>query len=200
MAERGETPPTLEEVGELAGVSRATVSRVINNSPRVSSAARESVERAIAKLGYTPSQAARSLVTRRTDAVALVVAEPEARFFSDPFFSGVVRGVGRVACRAGRSVRPEAMGGCRAKIAGPSVTGVRRAGKGAGRAATGAHGPAPEPRARAAGSPHRRSPRHPLDWCPQGRPCRRHRPGPRCDPPGSFALPCAPIPVAGHAC
>ena len=79
--------PTLVEVGDLAGVSRATVSRVINNSPRVSDEVRASVERAIAKLGYVPNQAARSLVTRRADAVALVVCEPEARFFSDPFFA-----------------------------------------------------------------------------------------------------------------
>ena len=70
--------PTLEEVGDLAGVSRATVSRVINNSPRVSPEVRASVERAIAKLGYSPNQAARSLVTRRADAIALVVCEPEA--------------------------------------------------------------------------------------------------------------------------
>ena len=105
MAERsGVTPPTLEEVGEVAGVSRATVSRVINNSPRVSPAAREAVERAIAKLGYSPNQAARSLVTRRTDAVALVVAEPEARFFSDPFFSAVVRGVGSAAAEVDKNV------------------------------------------------------------------------------------------------
>ena len=109
MAGRGDTrpaatPPTLEEVGEVAGVSRATVSRVINNSPRVSPGAREAVERAIAKLGYSPNQAARSLVTRRTDAVALVVAEPEARFFSDPFFSGVVRGVGSAAAELDKNV------------------------------------------------------------------------------------------------
>jgi len=105
MAERGGgTPPTLEEVGEVAGVSRATVSRVINNSPRVSTSAREAVERAIAKLGYSPNQAARSLVTRRTDAVALVVAEPEARFFSDTFFSAVVRGVGSAAAEADKNV------------------------------------------------------------------------------------------------
>ena len=102
MARR--TPPTLEEVGEVAGVSRATVSRVINNSPRVSPSAREAVERAIAKLGYTPNQAARSLVTRRTDAIALVVSEPEARFFSDPFFSAVVRGVGSAAAEADKNL------------------------------------------------------------------------------------------------
>jgi DNA-binding LacI/PurR family transcriptional regulator len=85
--------PTLEQVGALAGVSRATVSRVVNGSPRVSAEARVQVERAVAKLGYVPNRAARSLVTRRTDSIALIVAEPESRFFSEPFFAAVVRGV-----------------------------------------------------------------------------------------------------------
>jgi beta-glucosidase len=85
--------PTLEEVGAAAGVSRATVSRVINSSPKVSPLARQAVERAIAELGYVPNRAARSLVTRRTETIALVVSEPEARVFADPFFSAVVRGV-----------------------------------------------------------------------------------------------------------
>ena len=85
--------PTLEEVGAAAGVSRATVSRVINRSPKVSPEAREAVERAIAKLGYTPNRAARSLVTKRTDVVALFVSEPETRFFADPIFAAVVRGM-----------------------------------------------------------------------------------------------------------
>jgi DNA-binding LacI/PurR family transcriptional regulator len=86
--------PTLEEVGAVAGVSRATVSRVINRSPKVSPEARTAVERAIAKLGYTPNRAARSLVTRRTDVLALYVSEPEERVFSDPIFATVVRGMG----------------------------------------------------------------------------------------------------------
>ncbi|HEV8371667.1 MAG TPA: LacI family DNA-binding transcriptional regulator, partial [Actinomycetota bacterium] len=72
---------------------RATVSRVVNGSPRVSAEARVQVERAVAKLGYVPNRAARSLVTRRTDSIALIVAEPESRFFSEPFFAAVVRGV-----------------------------------------------------------------------------------------------------------
>jgi DNA-binding LacI/PurR family transcriptional regulator len=80
-------------VAALAGVSRATVSRVVNGSTRVRPQARAQVERAVAKLGYVPNRAARSLVTRRADSVALVVSEPEARFFSEPFFAGIVRGV-----------------------------------------------------------------------------------------------------------
>lgn len=87
--------PTLEAVAERAGVSRATVSRVVNASPRVSDAARRAVEEAIDELGYVPNRAARSLVTRRTDSIALVVNEPADRLFSDPFFAGIVRGVAR---------------------------------------------------------------------------------------------------------
>jgi DNA-binding LacI/PurR family transcriptional regulator len=95
------TPPTLEQVAALAGVSRATVSRVVNGSPRVSPAVRAQVERAVAKLGYVPNRAARSLVTRRADSVALVVSEPHARFFSEPFFAGVVRGVSAALAETG---------------------------------------------------------------------------------------------------
>lgn len=85
--------PTLDEVAALAGVGRGTVSRVVNGSPQVSPAARAAVERAIVKLGYVPNRAARALVTRRTDSVALVVSESEERVFGEPFFAGIVRGI-----------------------------------------------------------------------------------------------------------
>ena len=85
--------PTLDEVAVLAGVSRATVSRVVNDSPRVSPEAREAVLAAVAALSYVPNRMARSLVTRRTDTIALVLSEPDARIFSDPFFASIVRGL-----------------------------------------------------------------------------------------------------------
>jgi DNA-binding LacI/PurR family transcriptional regulator len=85
--------PTLDEVAVLAGVSRATVSRVINDSPRVSPEAREAVRSAVAQLRYVPNRMARSLVTRRTDTIALVLNEPNTQVFSDPFFASIVRGV-----------------------------------------------------------------------------------------------------------
>ncbi|MDX3855133.1 LacI family DNA-binding transcriptional regulator [Streptomyces sp. AK02-01A] len=66
--------PTLEDVARAAGVSRATVSRVINGVRNVDAAIQESVRKAVADTGYTPNRAARSLVTRRTDAIALVVS------------------------------------------------------------------------------------------------------------------------------
>jgi DNA-binding LacI/PurR family transcriptional regulator len=89
----GEARPTLDEVARLARVSRATVSRVLNGSAPVTPATQRSVEQAIARLGYVPNRAARSLVTRRTDTIALVVSEPESRVFSEPFFSLIVQGI-----------------------------------------------------------------------------------------------------------
>jgi len=84
---------TLDEVARVAGVSRATVSRVVNGSPKVSPDVRRTVERAIDRLGYVPNRAARSLVTRRSDSIAVVITEPSSRLFSDPFFPRLVRGI-----------------------------------------------------------------------------------------------------------
>jgi DNA-binding LacI/PurR family transcriptional regulator len=85
--------PTLEAVAEMAGVSRATVSRVVNGSSKVSPAAHASVTKAIAALRYVPNRAARSLVTRRTDTIVLIVHERPDTVFEDPFFARVLRGV-----------------------------------------------------------------------------------------------------------
>jgi DNA-binding LacI/PurR family transcriptional regulator len=85
--------PTLERVASQAGVSRATVSRVVNGSDKVTPEIREAVRRAISELGYVPNPAARSLVTQRTDLFALVVPEPAGRVFSDDlFFPGLIKG------------------------------------------------------------------------------------------------------------
>jgi len=85
--------PTLEEVARVAGVSRATVSRVINGSPRVSPDVLAVVEKAIAQLNYVPNRAARSLAARATMSIALVVPEDAHRFFGDPYFADVVQGI-----------------------------------------------------------------------------------------------------------
>ncbi|MFF4349293.1 LacI family DNA-binding transcriptional regulator [Streptomyces sp. NPDC001530] len=87
--------PTLEAVAARAGVSRATVSRVVNGGDGVREPLVERVRRAVEELGYVPNQAARSLVTRRHDAVAVVIAEPETRVFADPFFALQLRGISK---------------------------------------------------------------------------------------------------------
>jgi DNA-binding LacI/PurR family transcriptional regulator len=88
----GRSRPTLEQVAAHAGVGRGTASRVINGSPRVSDRTRAAVEAAIAELGFIPNRAARALAAGTTDAVALVVPEAETRLFSEPYFSGMLRG------------------------------------------------------------------------------------------------------------
>lgn len=85
-------PPTLETVAALAGVSRATASRVVNNLDRVAPHVVESVNAAIKELGYVPNQAARSLARRRTAVVAVVIPESAERLFADPFFAAVIQG------------------------------------------------------------------------------------------------------------
>ncbi|GII00310.1 LacI family transcriptional regulator [Planobispora takensis] len=97
----GDRRPTLEAVAALAGVGRGTVSRVINGSPKVSEKARDAVHRAIQELGYVPNRAARALVTRRTDTVALVVSESELRVFDEPYFAGTIRGIGSALSETG---------------------------------------------------------------------------------------------------
>nr|WP_207205471.1 LacI family DNA-binding transcriptional regulator [Microbacterium protaetiae] len=84
---------TIEEVAAAAGVSRSTVSRVVNGSTAVSPSALEAVQRAIADLKYVPNRAARSLASRQTLAIGLVVPEDTTRFFGDPFFASIVSGI-----------------------------------------------------------------------------------------------------------
>ena len=97
--------PTLETVAARAGVSRATASRVVNGSTSVSPDIREAVLRAVQTLGYVPNRVARSLVTQRADAYALVLTASADRVFAeDPFFAGVVHGAARQLAAAGKEM------------------------------------------------------------------------------------------------
>jgi DNA-binding LacI/PurR family transcriptional regulator len=96
--------PTLESVAARAGVSRATVSRVVNGLT-VTASSQDAVRRAIDELGYVPNHAARTLVTQRTDLIALVLPETTARVFSDDqFFPGLVNGVSQVLEKADKQL------------------------------------------------------------------------------------------------
>jgi DNA-binding LacI/PurR family transcriptional regulator len=89
-------PPTLDEVARMAAVSTATASRVINGTAKVNPKTRRVVEDAIERLGYVPNHAARSLATRRTNTIALVVSESESRVFSDLYFRMMVQQIAAV--------------------------------------------------------------------------------------------------------
>jgi len=82
----------MDDVGAMAGVSRMTVSRVLNGGRNVSPTAAEAVHRAIRKTGYVINQHARSLVTQRSQSVAFVLSEPQERLFEDPNFNVLLHG------------------------------------------------------------------------------------------------------------
>ncbi|MBB6550658.1 LacI family DNA-binding transcriptional regulator [Nonomuraea rubra] len=90
---------TISRVAEAAGVSRATVSRVMNGSPSVNPELAARVRAAAEALDYEPSAAARRLALGRTGAVALVVPD-----LSNPLFQSVLRGLSQAAGRAGRQL------------------------------------------------------------------------------------------------
>ncbi|WP_062519567.1 LacI family DNA-binding transcriptional regulator [Demequina silvatica] len=83
--------PTIDDVAREAGVSRGTVSRVLNGGHWVSDGAREQVERAIRSTGYRINPHARSLATSRTGSVGFLLTESYERFFADPNFLQILR-------------------------------------------------------------------------------------------------------------
>lgn len=88
---------TLEEIGTLAGVSRSTVSRVINEQPDVKDHIRERVLNIIRETGYIPNLAARSLAMQRSGILGLVIPRSVATLFGDPYFSRLTQGIAQ-AC------------------------------------------------------------------------------------------------------
>ena len=93
LVSREAGPATLEEVARVAKVSRATVSRVVNGDRRVAELTRSTVEAAVRDLGYLPERAARSLLTKVAREVVVVISEPTAQLFGDPFFPRILRGI-----------------------------------------------------------------------------------------------------------
>lgn len=82
----------LEDIAKLAQVSRSTVSRVVNDDPRVSEAVRARVKAVIAANNYHPNAAARTLASRRSRVIGLLIPEDATRIFSDPWFPVMIQG------------------------------------------------------------------------------------------------------------
>lgn len=95
---------TLEDIGRLAGVSRSTVSRVINHQASVSPAVRTRVEEVIQRTGYTPNVAARSLVSGRSGVIGLVIPSRVHALFEDPYFPRLIQGVSAASNREGTTL------------------------------------------------------------------------------------------------
>lgn len=94
----------LEDIGRMAGVSRATVSRVVNGEQNVRPEVRERVEDVIRRTGYTPNAAARSLVSKRSGVIGLVIPSRVHNLFEDPYFAQLIQGVTLASNRAGTTL------------------------------------------------------------------------------------------------
>lgn len=87
------TTLTLEQIGELAGVSRSTVSRVLNHHPHVRDDVRIRVMEVVERTGFRPNQAARALASNRTGLIGLVMPTDADDLFGDPYYSALVHGI-----------------------------------------------------------------------------------------------------------
>lgn len=83
---------TIKDIAKKSGVSRATVSRVLNNSGYVKEETRQNILEIMNDLNYTPSAIARSLSTNKTNTIGVIIPQ-----ISDPFFGDVIRGISEVA-------------------------------------------------------------------------------------------------------
>lgn len=90
---------SIKDIAHVAGVSHPTVSRALNDSPLISEPTRKRIRRIADEMGYTPDAVAKSLQTRQTHIIGLVVTS-----IGDPFFADLVKGVEEVARSAGFSV------------------------------------------------------------------------------------------------
>lgn len=90
---------TLEEIARRAGVSRSTVSRVINNQPNVRTEVRNRVMQVVEQTGYHPNLAARSLASSRTNVIGLVIPRSVQHFFTDPYFPRLTQGIAEACNR-----------------------------------------------------------------------------------------------------
>lgn len=88
---------TLEDIAKKSGVSRSTVSRVINDHPNVSKKVRKHVKEVIQQTGYQPHLAARALVSQRTLMCGLILPRSIDTFFTDPYYPSLIQGIAQ-AC------------------------------------------------------------------------------------------------------
>lgn len=92
-------PISIKDIARLAGVSHSTVSRALRGSSLIPAATTERIQKIAKELGYRPSAIARSLVTRRSQTIGVVVTS-----IADPFNGDVVEGIEEVANQNGFSV------------------------------------------------------------------------------------------------
>ena len=91
--------PTIYDVARLAGVSTATVSRALNGTGQISTSTSAAIDAAVRQLGYEPNTVARSLVTKTTQTIALLLPD-----IANPFYAALVSGIQERALAAGSTM------------------------------------------------------------------------------------------------
>ena len=92
---------TIKEVAKLANVSPSTVSRVIADNPKISDATKDRVYKAMKEMNYHPNAIARSLVSKTTKTIGLILPNTDEDLFVNPFFIQVMRGISHYAQKKG---------------------------------------------------------------------------------------------------
>lgn len=88
---------TIDQISKLAGVSQATVSRVINDYPHIRPEVREKVQRIIDETGYQPNVVARSLASDHSNAIGVIIPSAVQELFTDPYFPRLMQGISQTA-------------------------------------------------------------------------------------------------------
>ncbi|MBJ6360739.1 LacI family DNA-binding transcriptional regulator [Paenibacillus sp. GCM10012307] len=92
---------TIKDIAKAAGVSPSTVSRVVSNHPRISKETSRKVKRIMEEMGYHPNVMAKSLVSKTTQTLAILLPRPAEELFKDFFFGELMRGILAHSTRAG---------------------------------------------------------------------------------------------------
>ncbi|WP_080832840.1 LacI family DNA-binding transcriptional regulator [Cohnella massiliensis] len=92
---------TIKDIAKLAGVSPSTVSRVVSNHPRISIETSRKVKKIMEELGYHPNVMAKSLVSKTTHTLGIMLPRPAEELFRNDFFGELLRGVVTQATRMG---------------------------------------------------------------------------------------------------
>ena len=103
---------TLDDIAKMVGVSRATISRVINDHPNVSEAMRQRVQKVIDETKFQPNLAARSLASRQMNILGLVIPRSVHGLFTDPYFPRLVEGISQTCNQHGYTLSLYLFHGC----------------------------------------------------------------------------------------
>lgn len=95
---------TINDIAKAAGVSKTAVSFAFNDPSQLAQATASHIREVAEQMGYTPDPVARSMTTKRTNALGLLLPQDIAKVMENPFYTEFMRGVGKVCGQVGRTL------------------------------------------------------------------------------------------------